>query len=171
MLDGYIAGRKADAKPRTLVNLGQARKRLGAFFGADKPLHDLTEADAPADAFAQASDGAVYVIARYRDTEANLRTLLRRIIERAGLVSWPKLFHNLRASRQTELVECHPIHAVCAWLGNSAAIAKEHYLQVTEAHYQRAAQIPAPSAAERACQRETALAVEIEMSTKTTTCT
>src|SRR6516165_4733224 len=45
-LDGYIAGRKADAKPRTLINLDQARKRLVAFFGADKPIRDITEADA-----------------------------------------------------------------------------------------------------------------------------
>jgi hypothetical protein len=46
LIDGYIAGRKADAKPRTLINLDQARKRLLAFFGADKPLRDITEADA-----------------------------------------------------------------------------------------------------------------------------
>src|SRR5262249_46788167 len=46
LLDGYVAGRKADAKPRTLINLDQARKRLGTFFGADKPLPDLTAADA-----------------------------------------------------------------------------------------------------------------------------
>src|SRR5262249_23467193 len=39
-------GRKADAKPRTLINLDQARKRLLAFFGADKPIRDITEADA-----------------------------------------------------------------------------------------------------------------------------
>ena len=46
LLDGYIAGRKADAKPRTLINLDQARKRMLAFFGAGKPIRDITEADA-----------------------------------------------------------------------------------------------------------------------------
>jgi hypothetical protein len=46
----------------------------------------------------------------------------------------------------------YPIHVVCAWLGNSTVIANEHYLQVTEAHYEQAAQIPAQSAAKTACQ-------------------
>ena len=48
---------------------------------------------------------------------------------------WPKLFHNLRASRQTELTSRYPLHVVCKWLGNSASIAAKHYLQVTDAHY------------------------------------
>lgn len=291
LIDGYIAGRKADAKPRTLINLDQARKRLVAFFGAHKPLRDINEADAEefyraqlaqglapntvrrmcgrakqflryaarkrlilsnpfadlkttvgsnperkffvtgdltqkvldacpdaewrlifalcrygglrcpsevlalrwgdidwersrftirsaktehhegkdrrivpifpellphlADAFDRAEPGQEYVVTRCRDDGVNLRTQLQRIVERAGLVPWPKLFHNLRASRQTELAERYPIHVVCAWLGNSARIAGEHYLQVTEAHYQQAAQIPAQSAAEGGCQGET----------------
>lgn len=108
------------------------------------------------EAFHLAAEGALYVINRYRDTNQNLRTQPARIVRRAGLTPWPKLFHNLRASRQTELRERYPTHVVCAWLGNTAAIAAEHYLQVTEAHYKQAAQIPAQSAAERACQRETA---------------
>ena len=95
------------------------------------------------------------LVNRYRDTNQNLRTQLARIIRRAGLTPWPKLFHNLRASRQTELVGRYPIHVVCAWLGNTAAVAAEHYLQVTEDHYRSAAQNPAQSEAERACQRET----------------
>jgi integrase len=303
LLDGYIAGREADAKPRTIISFDQARKRLAGFFGADKPLSDITEADAEefyrwmlanglavntarrtcgrakqflrfavrkrlltvnpfgelktavggnperkffldratayrvldacpdaewrllfalsrfgglrcpsehlalewadvdwersrfrvaspktehhegkaerwvpifpelrpylAEAFEQAPDGARFVINRYRDPSSNLRTQLNRIIRRAGLTPWPKLFHNLRATRQTELAECYPIHVVCAWLGNSAAIAREHYLQVTEDHYGKAAREPestgssaaqkaAQSAAERGCQCRTA---------------
>ncbi|MGE5612375.1 MAG: tyrosine-type recombinase/integrase [Bacillota bacterium] len=83
---------------------------------------------------------AEYVITRYRDTNANLRTQLCRIIRRAGLEPWPKLFHNLRSTRQTELAEKYPIHVVCAWLGNSRAVAQEHYLQVTDAHFAQAVQ-------------------------------
>jgi integrase len=112
------------------------------------------------EAYHLARDGALYVVNRYRDTNQNLRTQLARIIRRAGRTPWPKLFHNLRASRQTELVERYPIHVVCAWLGNTAAVAAEHYLQVTEAHYEQAAQIPAQSGAERACQQETAVPAE-----------
>jgi len=106
-------------------------------------------------AFEEAEEGAIYVINTYRDPNKNFRTRLLRIFKRAGLKPWPKLFHNLRASRQTELAAEYPIHVVCAWIGNSALIAARHYLQVTEEHYKQAAQIPAQSAAGRACQQET----------------
>ena len=89
-----------------------------------------------------APPGSEYVICRYRDTNANLRTQLLRIIARAGLKPWPKLFHNMRSSRQTELLDKHPVKAVCDWLGNSEAIAMEHYAQVTTDHFQAAATQP-----------------------------
>jgi integrase len=89
------------------------------------------------EAFELADDGAEYVISRYRATSANLRTQLTRIIKRAGLTPWPKLFHNLRASRETELVEGFPAHVVCSWIGNSQLVAAKHYLQVTDEHYER----------------------------------
>jgi integrase len=98
------------------------------------------------DAFELAAEGAVNVISRYRDTNQNLRTQLLRIIKRAGLRPWPRLFHNLRASRETELAANHPIHVVCQWLGNSALIAQKHYLQVTEEDFARAAQNPTRAA-------------------------
>ena len=102
--------------------------------------------------FEQAADGAEWVIARYRDTNANLRTQLNRIIARAGLEPWPRLFHNLRSSRQTELAETFPIHVVCAWLGNSRAIATDHYLQITDDHFARAIKEPSHSAAQNPAQ-------------------
>jgi integrase len=90
------------------------------------------------DAQRHAKPGAEHVITIRRDANVNLRTHLLQIIARAGLKPWPKLFHNLRASRQTELAERFPIHVVCAWLGNSVAVAKEHYLQVTDDHFAQA---------------------------------
>jgi hypothetical protein len=100
-------------------------------------------------AFGQASEGAEYVIARYRHPNANLRTQLQRIIRKAGLEAWPKLFHNLRATRQTELCETYPTHVVCAWIGNSAAVAAEHYLQVTDEHFAQAVKDePTPGSAD-----------------------
>jgi integrase len=87
----------------------------------------------------EAPEGAEFVIRRYRQANANLRTQLRRIVKRAGLEPWPKLFHNLRATRQTELSDVYPSHVVCAWLGNSPRIAHKHYLQVTDAHFDAAA--------------------------------
>ena len=93
-------------------------------------------------AWDQAAEGAEFVVTRYRDCNANLRTQLLRIIDKAGLTSWPKLFQNLRATRETELAETYPLHVVVAWLGNSQLIAAKHYLQVTDSHFQEATQNP-----------------------------
>lgn len=104
------------------------------------------------DAFDQAEEGAEYVVARYRDTSANLRTQLTKIIKLAGLEPWPKLWQNMRATRETELAESFPAHVVSAWIGNSQIVAAKHYLQVTESHFERAVvQNPAQQAAARAC--------------------
>ena len=68
----------------------------------------------------------------------------------AGLEPWPKLFQNLRLTRETELAEEYPLHVVCAWIGNSQPVAAKHYLQVTESHFEKAvlkAYVAAPPAA------------------------
>ena len=88
--------------------------------------------------FEQAEPGTEYVITRYRERNCNLRTQLERIIKRAGLEPWPKLFANLRSSRETELCEKFPVHVVCKWIGNTPRIAQQHYLQVTDEHFERA---------------------------------
>jgi integrase len=87
--------------------------------------------------FDAAPVGSVNVIGRYREG-ANLNPHFRRIIERAGLTPWDRTWHNLRASRQTELAATYPLHTVCAWIGNTKAIAAGHYLQVTDADWTRA---------------------------------
>lgn len=107
-------------------------------------------------AFETAEPGEVNVITRYRDTNQNLRTQLRRIIKRAGLVPWPKLFQNLRSTRETELCERFPMHVVTAWLGNSPEIARKHYLQTTEQHYAKAVE----GAPEKAVQNPVQQAAE-----------
>ncbi len=86
----------------------------------------------------EAPEGSEFIISRYRSGTSNLRTQLAKIITRAGLVPWPKPWHNMRSTRQTELAETYPIHVVCAWLGNSRAVAQEHYLQVTDSHFAQA---------------------------------
>ncbi|HUT45258.1 MAG TPA: site-specific integrase [Sedimentisphaerales bacterium] len=92
--------------------------------------------------FEQDEPGSEYVVTRYRSMNCNLRTQLQRIITKAGLKSWPKLFQNLRSTRETELAETWPEHVVCAWIGNSKVVAREHYLQVTDEHFERAARFP-----------------------------
>ncbi len=97
--------------------------------------------------FEQAEDGAEFVVdSVYRKSamkrtgwkNSNLRTTFTKIIKRAGLAAWPRPFHNLRASRETELIECYPIQVVTDWLGNTPSIAMKHYLMTTEEHFQRA---------------------------------
>ncbi|MFG0249072.1 MAG: hypothetical protein ACF8OB_09325, partial [Phycisphaeraceae bacterium JB051] len=72
--------------------------------------------------------------------QANLRTQLQRIIQRAGLEAWPMLWQNLRSTRETELADQIPAHVASTWIGNSVAVAVKHYLQVTDDHFKQAAQ-------------------------------
>ncbi len=96
------------------------------------------------DSWEIAPEGAVYVVdERMRRaavtkrgwSNCNLRTTALKIVQRAGLEPWPKLFQNMRSTRQTELAESLPFHVVCAWIGNSERVAQDHYLQVTEDHF------------------------------------
>lgn len=90
-------------------------------------------------AFDAAEPDTSHVITRYRSANQNLRTTFSKIIRRAGLSPWPKLFANLRASRATELAAEHPAHVAAAWLGHSTLVANKHYWQVTDAEFDRAA--------------------------------
>jgi len=103
------------------------------------------------EAWELAEPGEVYVIggrqgAGYRRASqgpngwanANLRTTFEKLIRRAGLAPWPKLFHNMRASCETDLMANHPIHVVTAWIGNTPKIALGHYLQTLDTDFQKA---------------------------------
>ena len=109
-----------------------------------------------AEAFALAPEGAESVVGGdYRQSaltpsgwrNCNLRTQFERLVKRAGLKPWPRLFHNLWASRETELAKEYPIHVVTAWLGNTPRIALKHYLQLTAADFEKANQSGAESGA------------------------
>ncbi len=69
----------------------------------------------------------------------NLRTTFAKIICRAGLEVWPRPFHNLRASCESDLVREYPIPTVCKWLGNTVAVAIRHYVDVSDEDVRRAA--------------------------------
>ena len=94
------------------------------------------------DAFELAPEGAEYVVHHHRDRTANLRTHMRRIIDRAGLKDWPNLFNALRASRATELMNQYPAAYCTEWMGHSQAIAEAHYYMVRDEDYDRAASTP-----------------------------
>jgi integrase len=105
------------------------------------------------EAFDRAEEGATHVITRTRDAGANWRTTFNKIVLRAGLLPWEKPFQNLRASRETELAQTYPLHIVTAWIGNSVPVAAKHYLQVTDADFERAVKGGARDGAECGADR------------------
>lgn len=64
-------------------------------------------------AFEQAEPGTEFVVNRYRSATTNLRTTFEKLIRKAGHKPWEPLFHNLRATRQSELLDRFPQHVVC----------------------------------------------------------
>ncbi len=95
--------------------------------GGVRTMPLFTELEKPLlDAFAEAPEGSEYVIL-CRTPGVNWRTQLQRIIRKAKEAEWPKLFHNLRASRESELMQEYGLATVCKWIGNSPAVAAKHY--------------------------------------------
>ncbi|MFN5102615.1 MAG: site-specific integrase [Planctomycetota bacterium] len=101
------------------------------------------------EAFEIFGDKSEYVVAapQYRAAantamgwkNANLRSEMTRLLRRGGVSGWPRLFHSMRASRQTELQREFPVRMICSWLGNSPRIAQQSYLLGTEDDFARAA--------------------------------
>jgi integrase len=91
------------------------------------------------DAYNSPNADPVYIVKPTGVTDTALRNRLERLCLRCGIMPWPKIWQNLRSTRETELVDAGiPIHVVCAWIGNSPAIALKHYLQVAKEHSKRA---------------------------------
>lgn len=82
---------------------------------------------------------AQWVFPTVRGKSPNLRGAFLRILHSADIAPWPRIFQNLRSSRQTELADAFPAHVACQWIGNSVDVARDHYLQVTDSHFERAA--------------------------------
>lgn len=110
-------------------------------------------------AWDRAPDGSVHVINRYRSAEQNLRTTFEKIIKRAGLTPWPKLFQNLRASRETELMATYPAKDVAAWMGNSVPVAMKHYAMPRAETFERAIREGVPVEAAQNAAQQTAASV------------
>ena len=135
----WAGGKILVTSPKTEHHPGKGTRRIPLFPELKAVLEE---------ALNLAEKGAVYVVDESMRKacrgpggwmNVNLRTTFLKIIKRAGLAQWPRLFHNLRSSRQTELAETFPAHVVCDWLGNSEAVAMKHYLQTTDDHFSRAA--------------------------------
>jgi integrase-like protein len=98
-------------------------------------------------AWNEAPEGAEYILPdKYRSRahgpggwgSANLRTPFAKIVRRAGLKLWPRLWHSMRASCETDLARQFPLAVVAKCLGNTQAVAMRHYVDVTDADFERA---------------------------------
>lgn len=92
--------------------------------------------------YLEAPEGAEYVFSTLRRPGVNLRTQFQRLLERAGLKAWPKLFQNLRSSRATELASVMPGHLAAAMMGHTEAVAQKHYLQIRASDFEAALAMP-----------------------------
>jgi integrase len=88
----------------------------------------------------ETTDRTGHVISTRRRRASNLRTGFQKIIRRAGIEPWGRIFHNLRASRSMDLARVLPPHETAAYLGHSPAIALTHYQTVQDDDYERAVQ-------------------------------
>lgn len=73
-------------------------------------------------------------------SHTNVRWGLEKILARAAVTQWPRLWQNLRLTRHAELSAIYPRHVVCEWLGNSEDVAEMHYKSVTDEHFKLASE-------------------------------
>ena len=131
----WAAGRVTIKSPKT-EHLPRGDRRVMPLFPELRAI--LQEA------FDHAEPGSVYVCPYARtNTGAALRQPVLDAMERAGVTRWPKLWHQNRSSRQTDLSNAHPEGVVCKWLGNTPKVARAHYLTATDEHFTAAATGPA----------------------------
>ena len=113
-------------------------------------------------AFRERVPGAVFVVPRARGGR-NLGTSAKRLVVKAGVAVWPKLFVNLRGSRSDDLDRNPEItdKAIDVWIGNSEKIRRRHYHGVRPEDWAAVtgnpAPIPAPSGAVSGHQEPSAL--------------
>ncbi len=100
-------------------------------------------------AFDAAAEGDVYIFPeKYRKrgqgkrgwNGANLRTTLGKVIRRAGVNPWPRLWQNLRASCESDLAQCFPLAVVTKWLGNTPSVAMRNCVDPTDTAFAQAAE-------------------------------
>lgn len=136
--------------PKTEHHGAEHSSRVIPIYGEVRPylqqqLDDLLEAfDPKAESLSKQ-----HILRRYRGRN-NIRTQLSKIIRRAGLIPWPKLYQNCRVTRKNELRDLgFDPETICAWLGHDARTAFTFYHEPTASEFEKAAnlQIPMQSAA------------------------
>jgi integrase len=147
----FAGGRMTVSSPKTEHLEGREYRVVPIFARLRRHLEDAFELAAPGEVYVVGgTQGATYRAAANGGggwANANLRTTFEKLIRRAGLRAWPRLFHNMRASCETDLMQNHPIHVVTAWVGNTPKIALGHYLQTLDADFEKAVRGGAESGA------------------------
>tara|TARA_R110002072_G_scaffold42064_12_gene118128 strand:+ start:78348 stop:79685 length:1338 start_codon:yes stop_codon:yes gene_type:complete len=123
-------GRMLVRSPKTERHIGKAERIIPLFPELRSVLMD---------AYELAPEGSVYVTGRFGGTNTNLGTQFKRLIIRAGMIPWPRVFNAMRASRATELAADYPAAICTQWLGHTQAIAEAHYHMVRDEDFERAA--------------------------------
>lgn len=148
----FVSQRFLVRSPKTEHHIGKDVRVVPLFPELKRYLEELRHANG--------AEG--FVIKRYRRADQNLATQAKRFIKQAGINPWPKVFQNLRSTRQTELGDCgFTTETVCNWLGNSPEIARKHYLQVTDEHFARAVEVTSVAQATRSVARKPAQSHEL----------
>ena len=133
----FKAGRIQVTSPKTEGYVGKASREIPISPSLRPFLEEAFELAAPGQSHVVGGDHLAKAKGPHGWMNCNLRTHLLRLLKRAGLEPWPRLFRNLRSSCTTELLEKSPGHVVAAWSGHSAAIMLKHYAQVTDEHFER----------------------------------
>ncbi|MBB3210610.1 integrase [Rhodopirellula rubra] len=128
----FAAGRMTIHAPKTKRHRSGGRRMCPLFPELRPYLEDLYELAQPGDEF----------VIPWVKRASNLRTRFEAIIELTGHEQWPKLFQNLRASRETELLGIYPAKDVSSWLGNSVPVAMKHYAMARKEIFEAAALKP-----------------------------
>ena len=102
------------------------------------PLFPELKTELEALFFDPESEGKEFVVNRYRRPDQNLGTTFVKIVKRAGLPAIPRPFDNMRASCSTDVYSEYGEYLESQWIGHTAKVAKDHYLQVRDADFERA---------------------------------
>lgn len=122
--------------PKTAHHAGRSERFCPLFPELERYLHEAFDA-------ADVGEANVFPMLHRDITPQALRKPMHAAMRRARLEPWPKLFHALRASAQTDLASRFPLASVCRWLGNTPAVAATHYLQPRDDDFKQAANAPA----------------------------
>lgn len=117
------------ASPKTEAHEGQEGRVVPLFAELQQGLLELQE---------EAPVGEPLLFPRHQIKGYALTKQLRRATKAAGLALWKRPWQNMRATRESELLEKYPLHTVTAWLGHSPNVAISHYAQIAKDHHARA---------------------------------